>query len=187
MIPQGRTSTSVWQIHSLGDLNSFLGLLLPLHYSPTPCDSHWFRRQLDRCWDRQSLSSASQNSWWAMSQCLSCTKSVWCCWLQQARLTDPSWGPGRTHWVSLFTRGKLWKMQTPEVTLLYTGEATHIPQIFTQPLKEIGWFFPIVSFLWYIFLGLQICEQYFLQEYLCLSWWFFELTWFGSLQPGNCL
>lgn len=177
MIPQGRNFTSVWQIHSLGDLNSFLQLSLSLHCSPTCCDTHCFRRQLDQCWGRQSLSSASQNSWWAMSQCLSCTKSVWWCWLQQARLADPSWGPECTHRVSLLPVGSYGKCKPQEeVTLKCTVEATHIPDIFTQPLKEIGWFFPIVSFLWHIFLGLQVFEKYFLKEYLCLSWWFFELT-----------
>lgn len=133
MIPEGRTHTSVWQIHSLGDLKSILSLSLSLHCSWTPCDSHWFRRQLDQCWDRQSLSSASQNSWWAMSQCLSCTKSVWCCWLQQARLTEPSWGPGHTHRVSPLTRGKFWKMQSPEGghPEIHSEGYTHSTDIYT--------------------------------------------------------
>lgn len=49
-----------------------------------------------------------------------------------------------------------------EVALRYTVEATHIPEIFTQPLKEIGCFSPIVPFLWHIFLRLQVFEQYLL-------------------------
>jgi len=65
--------------------------------------------------------------------------------------------------VSLSLEGSYGKYKPQkEVTLKYTVEATHIPEIFTQRLEEIGWFSPIVSFLWHIFLGLQVFEQYFL-------------------------
>lgn len=71
--------------------------------------------------------------------------------------------PGGTRGVSLFLQGHYGKYEPQEeVTLKYTVEAALIPEIFTQPSKEIGWFSPIVSFLWHIFLGLQVVAQHFL-------------------------
>lgn len=72
-------------------------------------------------------------------------------------------GPGGTLEVSFFLEGCYGKHEPQEeVTLKYTMQATHIPVTFTQPSKEIGWFSPIVSFLWHIFLGLQVVAQYLL-------------------------
>lgn len=82
-------------------------------------------------------------------------------------LRCPSRGPGHTRGVCLLLGGN--DESQKRVTLKYTAEATHIPEISAQPLKEISYFSPIVSFLWHIFLGLQVFERYFSQEYLCLA------------------
>lgn len=65
--------------------------------------------------------------------------------------------------VSLSLKGGYGKHEPQnKVTLKYTVQATHIPETFTQSLKEIGYFPLTVSFLRHIFLGLQAFEQYFL-------------------------
>lgn len=162
MIPQGRTFTSVWQVHSLGDLNSFLLLCLPLYCSPTPLTpagsgGSWTNAGTGRAWALLLRIAGEQ---WASASAA----------LNQLGVTDCS----RQGWQTLAGDLDI-HSESPSYQREVMGNAnprrrspwnTHIPEIFTQPLKEICCFSPIVSFLWHIFLGLQVCEQYFLQEYL---------------------
>lgn len=111
MIPRGRTSTSVWQIHSLEDLNSFLQLSLPLHCSLTLCGL----TDSGGSWTRAGTGKA-----WALLLRIAGEPVPQLHWISLVLLTaageaDRPWlGTWTDTWSLPLTRGKLWKMQTPE-------------------------------------------------------------------------